>query len=118
MKKHALRSAILATLLLFTGAWPSALAQPDTFSYRIDLDLEPALPELPGIGGGPERPVGAVLEPDGVQGDYVVDEVILHGPTGDQLAAFTDTYEAEIVFGQDLPGDPGNLPPDKVGRTF
>ena len=77
MKKHALRSVLMVALLFFTGAWPSALAQPEAFSYRIDPDLEPALPELPGIGGGPERPVGAVLEPDGVQGDYVVDEVIL-----------------------------------------
>lgn len=118
MRKHALRSVFLVALLFFTGAWPSALAQPEAFSYRIDPDLEPVLPELPGIGGGAERPVGAVLEPDGVRGDYVVNEVILHGPTVEQLAAFIDAYEAEIIFGDDLPGDPGNLPPDKLRPEF
>jgi hypothetical protein len=114
MKKRALSWSLLSVLLLIS-MWPSALAQPEAFSYRIEPGLAPAVDYLPATGGvGDPRPVGAVLEPDGVQGDYVVNEVILYDPSVAELAAFTETYEAEIVFGGSLPSDPGNLPPDKL----
>ena len=81
MSKRALSWSLLSVLLLIS-MWPSALAQPEAFSYRIEPGLTPAVDDLPAIGGvGGPRPVGAVLDPDGVQGDYVVNEVILLGPT-------------------------------------
>jgi hypothetical protein len=114
MSKRALFWSLLAVLLL-TTMWPSALAQPEAFSYHIDPGLAPAVDELSPIGDmGEPRPVGAVMGPDDVQGDYVVNEVILIEPTVEQLASFTETYEAEVIFGGALPPDPGNLPPDKL----
>ena len=44
----------------------------------------------------------------------VVDEVILSTTDPAALDAFIGTYGAEILFGADLPDDPGNLPPDKL----
>jgi hypothetical protein len=115
--KRVFRWGWVAVLILVSG-WPSSLAQPNAFSYWIDPGLEPALRELPGVGGGSTRPLGAVLDPDGVQVDFVVTQVILHGPSPVQLDNFIGAYAAEIVFGEDLPGDPGNLPPDKLRPAY
>jgi hypothetical protein len=56
------------------------------FTYSIDRGIEPALPEFPRLRSGPERP----------------------------LDAFIGRYGAEILFGAELPDDPGNLSPDKL----
>jgi hypothetical protein len=101
-------------MLLALSGRSGSLAEPRAFSFAIDPDLRPEVDVLPGIGGRPERPVAAVVEPGEVQGDFVADEVILLGPTPQQLDDFAGRYAAEVVFGDTLPEDPGNLPPDKL----
>lgn len=105
---------VVSLVILTTGQLLSTSAQPEAFTYVIDPSIEPALPELPGLRGGPERPLAAVRLPSGVQEDFVVDEVILSTTDPAALDAFIGTYGAEILFGADLPDDPGNLPPDKL----
>ena len=38
-------------------------------AHRIDADLKPALASMPGLDGGAERPVAAVMAPDGTRAD-------------------------------------------------
>ena len=88
------------------------------FSYRVDPTLRPVLATLPGLGRGTERTVAAVRLPNGVQNDFVVNEVILSNPTSTQLDNFIGTYGAEILVGAGLPAAPGNLPPDKLRSAY
>ncbi len=113
MGKWVLRLGMVGMLLALSGGVGS-LAEPRVFTFAIDPDLRPEVEVLPGIGEGPERPVAAVLEPSEVQGDFVANEVILLNPSPAQLDGFVGRYDAEVVFDQMLPGDPGNLPPDKL----
>lgn len=117
MNKHLPRVVLGCALLLVIGR-AASLAAPDAFSYVVDDALMPGVATLPGIGDGPERPVAAVLEPDGTRGDYVADEVILRQPSPSQLDVFVETYSGEVIFGGQLPADPGNLPPDRLREAF
>ena len=79
MRKRALSWSLLSVLFPIS-VWPSAPAQPEAFSCPIEPGLGPAVDALSAIGGvGDPRPVGAVLDPDGVHGDYMVNEAILSG---------------------------------------
>ncbi len=109
--------AALIALALASGR-PVPTAGAEGFSYRIDPNLQPALATLPGLGRGPERTLAAVLLPNGVQNDFVVNEVVLSDPTPTQLDNFIGTYGAEILVGTDLPANPGNLPPDKLRPAY
>ncbi len=105
---------ILLLLCSTAGRPPTPVTSPDTFSYRIDETLQPALQTLPGLNGGAERTIVTVQEPDGVQTDFVADEVILYAPDPTALDNFIGTYNAEVLSGENLPDPPENLPPDKL----
>lgn len=117
MNKHVLRFLVVSGLLLLGGR-SASFAAPEAFEYVVDDALEPAVAFLPGIGEGPERPVAAVLEPDGTRGDYVANEVILHDPSPEHLDRFIEEYGGEIVYGEVLPDGPYNLPLDRLRPEY
>ncbi len=113
---------LLSLLLAIFGGWArtgetvaaAPLAPAEGFSYRVDPDLCPRLETIPGLGGEPERTVAAVLSPNGVQTDFVVDEIIFSVSDPEALGDFLSTYEASVLFGGSLPAPPDGIPPDRV----
>ena len=46
------------------------------FSFMVDNSIMPSEPELPGLSGGPPRPTGAAVAPDGERDEFVTNEII------------------------------------------
>ncbi len=53
-------------------------------TFEIDPDLAPPVATLPGFGGGDSRPVGCIRNPDGLQAEFINNELWLS--TNDQAA--------------------------------
>src|SRR5215216_2009937 len=69
--------------------------QPTT--YTIDPSLTPSAQSLPGLDGGPPRPVAVIAGPTGKRTEIVVNEIILHPRSRQQLDEFLAKYGATIV---------------------
>jgi len=67
------------------------------FSYVIDVSIVPSLPALPGLSGGPPRPVGVILSPDGEPEEFLVNEVIFHPDSEADLDAFLVRYGGTVL---------------------
>ncbi|MEX0682619.1 MAG: S8 family serine peptidase [Dehalococcoidia bacterium] len=63
----------------------------------IDPGLEPGQDSLPGLSGGPPRPVASSIGPDGVQVDYVANEVVIKPGSAEALQAFLDEYNGTVL---------------------
>ncbi len=113
---------LLGLLLAISEGWAGTgkvvaaapIAPATGFSYRIDPDLHPRLETIPGLGDEPDRTVAAVLSPNGVQTDFVVDEIIFTASDPRMLEDFIGTYEATVLFDGNLPAPPDGIPPDRV----
>ena len=90
---------------------------PATFS--VDVSIAPEMPAIPGLDGGPERPLGAVVAPDGSRDEFVADEIILKPGSQAELDAFLARYGGTIVrdgTARLLPGEtPAPGVPEKSG---
>ncbi|AFU58858.1 putative peptidase [Candidatus Nitrososphaera gargensis Ga9.2] len=69
----------------------------EEFTYTVDEQIEPSVKELPGIKGGPPRPVEAVVGPDGTQDEFVINEVIFRPRDQAELSAFIAKYNGTIL---------------------
>ena len=86
-------------------------------SYAIDPNIVPSLPSLPGLSGGPPRPVGVAVGPDGRMEEFVVDEMIFQPKSAEDLTDFLTEYNA-IVLRDGRPRLlPGILPPPGLPET-
>jgi hypothetical protein len=66
-------------------------------TITVDPTLPPAAPTQPGLSGGPPRPAATVVGPDGDPQAFVVEELIVHAPDPDDLAALLTTYAGEVL---------------------
>ena len=66
-------------------------------SYSIDPTIKPDLEAMEGLNGGPTRPVGAVVAPDGSRDEFIANEVILHPASQEELEAFLSRYRGTII---------------------
>ena len=67
------------------------------FSYTFDESIVPSQTDLPGLSGGPPRPVGVIVGPDGTRDEFVVNEVVFHPTSRDDLAAFLAKYGGTVL---------------------
>lgn len=92
------------------GACPPTAAELDPPTVRLDPDLEPPVPSIAGIGGGPAR--GLVrMHSDigpGYRFDFVMNEVFLVSDDPADLADFQSRWPSELLLQIPLP------PPDPL----
>lgn len=87
-----------------------------SFSYVVDASLKPAQAELIGYNGGPPRPVGLAVGPDGARDEFVANEVIFRPESAAALDAFLAKYNGTVLSDgqpviEDLPPPPPATPP-------
>ena len=63
----------------------------------IDESIIPSVSELAGLNGGPPRPVGVAVEPDGKRTEFVVNEVTFMARSEQELNEFLAEYDGVIV---------------------
>jgi serine protease len=66
------------------------------FSVAVDPGVAAPVPELPGRGGVARR-VAALVDADGNQAEFVVDELVLTTDDESQLEAFLARWDGEVV---------------------
>ena len=66
-------------------------------SFVIDPKVRPVYEELPGLDGGPPRPVGAAMGPDGRIDSYVLNEIVFDPEDDDDLEDFLDEYGGTVM---------------------
>lgn len=64
---------------------------------QIDADLEPPRAALPGLSGGPPRPVAIMASSEGGRYEYIADEVRYQPGSADDLSDLVQAYGGEIV---------------------
>ena len=67
------------------------------FKYVIDDAIQPSLPEIPGLDGGLPRQVSVSINPDGTKEEFVVNEVIFHPESSDELDDFLAKYDGTVL---------------------
>jgi hypothetical protein len=75
-------------------------------TITIDPQLQPSVPALPGLRGGPPRPVGALVQADGPQIEFVANEVRLKPQNEADLQAFLTTYNGTVIHDGVVPAIP------------
>ena len=79
------------------------------FSYKIDPSLK-ATQET--VNGEPDRPIGVVINPDGMRDEFVVNEVILKTEDQSVLEDILKKYDGKILYG----GRPESAPQPTLHR--
>jgi Subtilase family/CARDB len=67
------------------------------FTFQIDPGIQPSVRALPGIRGGPLRPVAVTIGPDGKRDEYVSNEVIFHPSNEADLQSFLAQYGGVVL---------------------
>jgi Subtilase family len=67
------------------------------FSYGVSSAVKPSRAELPGLSGGPPRPVAAVIGPNGRQQEFVANEVVFRPKSPEDLQAFLARYSGTVL---------------------
>jgi hypothetical protein len=78
----------------------------DRASFGVDDSLAPYSQEISGADGEPDRPVAALADGEGLQVDFVENELLLSTDDPEILAAFVDRWDGTVVESVDL-GDSG-----------
>jgi hypothetical protein len=84
-------------LLALLPALSVAGENPDPILYALDQQIRLSRPQLPGLDGGPPRPVGVMVRPDGTRDEFVLNEVILRPTSEEDLQAFLTTYGGTVL---------------------
>lgn len=99
--RRALAAACLCLLVLFLTACPGpgSGAPPDIppSTFEVDTDVTPRLDELPGLDDGEPRSVAALVDENGTQAEFVVNELILTTADPDQASAFVQRWQGEVL---------------------
>ena len=98
MKRIHLLVSVLAVLAVLAACSPPPQQQsqpPPTVT--VDAALAPPIAELPGFSAGETRPVATVTGPDGIEGNFVANEVWLSNPNPGELDAFLSRWQGEIL---------------------
>jgi hypothetical protein len=67
------------------------------FTYEINEDVVPSRASLPGIEGGPPRPVGMIVDSTGKSDEFVINEVIFHPQDDEDLNTYLTEYDGVIL---------------------
>ncbi len=94
---HRPSCILVACSIGFLGACVTTPRESERFTYVIDGAVQPSQAELPGLDGGPPRPVGAVIGPDGTREEFVINEVVFHPESPDELDAFLAKYGGTVL---------------------
>lgn len=76
-------------------------------TVQIDPTVKPSQPTLPGLRGGPPRPVGAFVPEGGGQVEFVANEVRLKPKSAADLNAFLAKYGGTVIHNGVVPRIPG-----------
>jgi len=78
---------------------PEAPANGETpaTSYTVDDSIQPSVEELPGLDGGPPRPVGVAVDPHGRVEEFVLNEVVFKPKSQNELNSFLDKYNGTVL---------------------
>lgn len=88
-----------------------------TAGHSVRPDVVPSVPAVPGMDGGPPRPVAAVLGPDGEVEEFVEEEVVV-GPAGPaELEAFLEAYGGTVLRDGTVPSIGGSAAPRAAGSS-
>jgi hypothetical protein len=66
-------------------------------SHSIDKKIVPSLASLPGLSGGPPRPVGVAVGPNGRPEEFVVNEVVFQPKSAEDLNDFLAKYNGTVL---------------------
>jgi serine protease len=67
-------------------------------TVALNASLESAVgPDLPGLNGGPARPVASAQGPDGVKGDFVAGEIVIKPENDAELQGFLARYDGTVL---------------------
>jgi hypothetical protein len=69
----------------------------DPFSYEIDPTIVISEPDVPGLDGGGRQPTGAMVGPDGGGDEFVLNEVVLHPDSAEELSSFLSSYGGTVL---------------------
>lgn len=108
----ALLVAIIV-ILLNRDEGTTASSSTTNATYVVDPSLTTDRGGIQGLDGGPERPVAAVVAPDGAREEFVENEVILHTDDPAALEEFLDRYGGEVMRTSDPMGLDGGRAPSE-----
>lgn len=86
-------------------------------TVAIDPTVAPVVASLPGLSGGPPRPVGVVVGPEGTAEKYVVNEVVYRPTSTAELDALVARYRGTVLRDGTPRLLPGTTPPADVPAT-
>ena len=86
---------------------PLVVAPQRPVSVTIDPSVKPSQATLPGLRGGPPRPVGAFVQEGDAQVEFVADEVRLRPKDDADLNAFLARYGGTVIHDGSVPRIPG-----------
>jgi hypothetical protein len=99
--KTLLPVSLLLLIMLMAGCSsddPVSNNEPEPeLTFEIDLTLEPPLGALPGFDGTEDRPVDSIRNPDGLQADFVSNELWISSDNQSTVDALITRLSAEIV---------------------
>ena len=81
------------------------------FSYTIDPSLKPTQES---VGGETNRPIGVVINPDGMRDEFVVNELILNTEDQSVLEDILRKYEGKILYDGTLGSAPHPILKDRL----
>lgn len=109
MRRHRSIALIVAASIVIAGC----IAPPTEADlvYEIDAAVFPEDAELPGIDGGPPRPVASIVDDEGVRTDFVANELMLSTDEPAQLDALLARWNGTVLASV-VPRDVGvDVPP-------
>jgi hypothetical protein len=115
LKKTLIRLIALAGLIVFLTACPGSQKETELplSSFKVDAALTPNRPTIPGIAGGPERPVTTLADKDGFKSDFVENELIVTTKDKAALDALVAKWQGTVLESTVLP-KVGNETPETV----
>lgn len=91
-----LRFFALGLIWVLAACTPSKGEVPPS-TVKVDTTLQPAIPQLEGINGGPPRAVTTLVDENGTQADFVQNELILVTDDRAGLDAFLARWQGSLL---------------------
>lgn len=107
-------SLILVVVIAGCESGSNGPAKSPPFTYEIaPSDVSPMIESIGDRNGGPPRAVGAYVDAEGVQTDFVLNEVVVAPRDMDELADFLTAYGGTVIGDDHVPE-----PPPEAGVTL
>ena len=83
---------------------PSGTEELAASTFEVDESIQPVLESLPGFSEGASRPIAALVDEDGVQAEFVENEVLVVTDDQAKLDAFLDRWSGQVIHEPDFSG--------------